>query len=103
LRRESFSRGDSMRPREVQDSGQNDLFRSRLDQIIDLKHPLVKLAHAPDWQFLQCTLETSIATGPVNRRYRPASWQDWRSSHTISATRRCANAGWRTHTSNIDR
>jgi transposase, IS5 family len=42
-----------MRPRELHDSGQNDLFRSRLDQIIDLKHALVKLAHAVNWRFLE--------------------------------------------------
>ena len=33
-----------MRPKERRDSGQSDLFRARLDQIIDLGHPLVKLA-----------------------------------------------------------
>jgi hypothetical protein len=67
----SFSRGDSMRPRELEDSGQNDLFRSRLDAIIDLNHALVKLAHAVDWRFLERTFGVSIATGLVNRRYRP--------------------------------
>ena len=35
-----------MRPRERRDSGQNDLFRARLDQIVDLDHPLVKLGRA---------------------------------------------------------
>jgi transposase, IS5 family len=44
-----------MRPRELHDSGQNDLFRSRLDQIIDLKHALVKLSHVVNWQFLKST------------------------------------------------
>lgn len=29
-----------MRPRERRESGEQDLFRSRLDQIIDMKHPL---------------------------------------------------------------
>jgi hypothetical protein len=37
---------DSMRPRERRDSGQNDLFKARLDQIVDLNHPLAKLARA---------------------------------------------------------
>jgi IS5 family transposase len=45
--------GDSMRPRERQDSGQNDLLKSRLDQIVDLKHPLAKLARTVDWRFLE--------------------------------------------------
>ena len=33
-----------MRPKERRDSGQKDLFRARLDQIIDMNHPLAKLA-----------------------------------------------------------
>lgn len=32
-----------MRPRERLDSGQADLFRARLDQIVDINHPLTKL------------------------------------------------------------
>jgi hypothetical protein len=32
-----------MRPRERRESSEQDLFRSRLDQIIDMKHALVKL------------------------------------------------------------
>ena len=35
-----------MRPRERRESGKQDLFRSRLDQIIDMNHALVKLARA---------------------------------------------------------
>ena len=41
-----------MRPRERRESGKQDLFRSRLDQIIDMNHALVKLARAIDWRFL---------------------------------------------------
>ena len=41
-----------MRPKERRDSGQNDLFRARLDQIVDMGHPLAKLAAAIDWRFL---------------------------------------------------
>ena len=33
-----------MRPKERQESGAQDLFRARLDQIIDLDHALVRLA-----------------------------------------------------------
>jgi hypothetical protein len=32
-----------MRPRERRETSEQDLFRSRLDQIIDMKHALVKL------------------------------------------------------------
>jgi transposase, IS5 family len=42
-----------MRPKERRDSGQNDLFRSRLDQIVNLGHPLAKLAATIDWRFLE--------------------------------------------------
>ena len=42
-----------MRPRERQETGEHHLFRSRLDQIIDLSHALVKLSRAIDWRFLR--------------------------------------------------
>jgi IS5 family transposase len=42
-----------MRHRERRDSGQNDLFRARLDQIVDLDHALAKLGRAIDWRFLE--------------------------------------------------
>jgi IS5 family transposase len=42
-----------MRPRERRPTGQSDLFRARLDQIIDLGHPLAKLAGTIDWAFLE--------------------------------------------------
>jgi IS5 family transposase len=42
-----------MRPRERRDGGQKDLFRSRLDQIVDMGHPLAKLAATIDWGFLE--------------------------------------------------
>ena len=42
-----------MRPRERRERGEQDLFRSRLDQVIDLKHPLVRLAGRVDWGFLE--------------------------------------------------
>ena len=42
-----------MRPKERRDSGQNDFFRARLDQIVDLDHALAKLGRAIDWRFLE--------------------------------------------------
>jgi transposase, IS5 family len=42
-----------MRPKERRDSGRSDLFRARLDQIVDLNHPLAKLALTIDWRFLE--------------------------------------------------
>src|SRR6516225_10611629 len=44
-----------MRPRERRETSEQDLFRSRLDQIIDMKHALVKLSRAIDWGFLEQT------------------------------------------------
>ena len=41
-----------MRPKERRETGQGDLLRSRLDAIIDMNHPLVKLAGTVDWEFL---------------------------------------------------
>jgi transposase, IS5 family len=43
----------AMRPDEPRRSGQSDLFRARPDQIIDLCHPLAKLAATIDWRFLE--------------------------------------------------
>src|SRR3712207_3886820 len=42
-----------MRPKERRDTGQSDLFRARLDQIVAPTHALVKLAAAIDWRFLE--------------------------------------------------
>src|SRR3954451_10496738 len=45
-----------MRPQERRESGQTDLFRARLDQIVNLTHPLVTLARTIDWGFLEMRL-----------------------------------------------
>lgn len=41
-----------MRPKKHTPTNERDLFRSRLDQIIDLKHQLVQLAGQIDWAWL---------------------------------------------------
>jgi len=53
-----------MKPREHRETGEQDLFRSRLDQIIDLRHPLVRLAHETDWAFLERTFGEAYRDGP---------------------------------------
>jgi IS5 family transposase len=53
-----------MKPRERRETGEQDLFRSRLDQIIDLRHPLVKLAREVDWGFLERTFGEAYEDGP---------------------------------------
>ena len=42
-----------MRPREGRNGAQKDLFRARLDQIVDMSHSLAKLAATTDWGFLE--------------------------------------------------
>ena len=38
-----------MRPKKRNEKGTGDLFRARLDQIISMKHELVRLAEEIDW------------------------------------------------------
>lgn len=41
------------KPIERRETGEQDLFRSRLDQMIDMTHELVRLAQKIDWRFLE--------------------------------------------------
>lgn len=45
-----------MRPKKTRHSGSGDLFRSRLDQIINMDHELVRLAQKIDWQWIDAEL-----------------------------------------------
>ena len=42
-----------MLPRETKATGEHDLFRSRLDQILNMQHQLVKLAGTVNWKHLE--------------------------------------------------
>jgi IS5 family transposase len=53
-----------MRPRERRETGQNDLFKARLDQIVDMNHALAKLAGAIDWGFLEQSFGAVYNDGP---------------------------------------
>ena len=53
-----------MRPRERRESGEQDLFRSRLDQVINMDHALVKLARTIDWRFLEGKFAAVYKDGP---------------------------------------
>ena len=53
-----------MKPRERRETGEQDLFRARLDQIIDMKHALVKLARTIDWRFLEGRFGEVYQDGP---------------------------------------
>ena len=59
-----------MRPKERRDSGQNDLFRARLDQIVDIDHPLAKLAGRSTGASSRSGSARSIRTRPDIRRCR---------------------------------
>jgi IS5 family transposase len=45
-----------MRPSKTKADGSGDLFRARLDQIIDMKHELVRLADAINWEWIDAEL-----------------------------------------------
>ena len=86
-----------MRPRERRDSGQRDLLRSRLDQIVDLHHPLSKLAATIDWRFLEDRLGASYTDTPG----RPPLPTRLMAGLAVIGARsrplpiwRCANADW---------
>ena len=90
-----------MRPKERRDSGQNDLFRARLDQIVDMGHPLAKLARAIDWRFLEERFGavysdeagSAAAADPADGGLGDPQ------AHARSLRRgTCASAGWRTRT-----
>src|SRR5688572_13226639 len=53
-----------MRPKERRETGQTDLFRARLDQIVDPSHALVKLTRAIDWRFLEERFGAVYEEGP---------------------------------------
>ena len=53
-----------MRPKERRETGQTDLFRARLEQIIHPAHPLVRLARAIDWRFLEERFGAVYEDGP---------------------------------------
>jgi IS5 family transposase len=53
-----------MRPKERRNSGENDLFRARLDQIVDIGHSLAKLGQVIDWRFLEDRFGTVYSDKP---------------------------------------
>lgn len=53
-----------MLPKEPRDGGQSDLFKARLDQMVDLQHPLAKLARQIDWDFLSTKFGEAYADVP---------------------------------------
>ncbi|MBN9565452.1 MAG: transposase [Alphaproteobacteria bacterium] len=58
-----------MRPKQRSDEGQQDFYRSRLDQIINMSHPLTTLAKLVDWDRLHDTFSPYYAE--VGRKALP--------------------------------
>src|SRR6266705_2045722 len=67
-----------MRPRERRESGEQDLFRSRLDQVINMDHTLVKLARTIDWGFLEEKFGAVYADGSGRLPLDRSSMTNWR-------------------------
>jgi IS5 family transposase len=62
-----------MRPKKHETTGEEDLFRARLDQIIRMKHELVQPAGKLDWDWLD-------GDRAAPQRQRPARDRDSRSA-----------------------
>ena len=74
-----------MKPTEPVETVQRDLFKARLDQILDMGHPKAVLARVIDWDLLKMR--------PGFRQARPALANK---AYTVLLMRNCAPAGLRT-------
>lgn len=81
-----------MRPKKHNATGSNDLFRARLDQIINLKHELVLLAGKIDWDWIDGEIAPLYS-----KKGRPGI--ETRFMIVCCPTRRCASAGFSTRIS----
>lgn len=52
------------KPRERRETGEQDLFRSRLDQIINMRHELARLAQTINWPVLEERFGAVYSDGP---------------------------------------
>ena len=50
-----------MRPKKTVRTGQDDLFRTRLEDIVNSRHGLVRLADLIDWRFFEEAIEPLYA------------------------------------------
>ena len=60
-----------MRPKQKKPIAQDDLFRSRLAQIINMRHELVRLADEIDWQWIDAQVADNFSDKGCPRR---VSW-----------------------------
>jgi transposase, IS5 family len=87
-----------MKPREALDEGQGDMFRSRLDQIIDMGHPKAVLARQIDWRHLAGRFGECYSLEPGHPALPTRLMAGCKSSNIprTCPTRFCATAGSRT-------
>jgi IS5 family transposase len=57
------------------DNRQKDLLRPALEEIVDLGHPLVRLAREIDWGFLTAGLPACVRQVRASRHCRRAWWR----------------------------
>ncbi len=60
-----------MKPRETKATGEHDLFRSRLDQILNMQHQLVKLARTVNWTHLETVCGAVYSDAPKCKGGQP--------------------------------
>jgi hypothetical protein len=85
------------------DDRQDDLFGPSLEKIINLRHPLVRLAAEMDWDFLAGRFGSVCRVGPGQPPLptRLLAGLFILKHMQTSPMRRFANGGWRTRTSSI--
>ena len=54
-----------MQPKERRETGEHDLFRSRLDEVVDLQHALVRLTWSSRVPPLRCKTWSSVVSTPA--------------------------------------
>ena len=83
------------------DDRQDDLFGPSLEKIINLRHPLVRLAAEIDWEFLAGRFSSVCRVGPGQPPLptRLVAGLLILSTCTISRTKRYVTAGWKTRIS----
>ena len=89
-----------MRPKKHETTDASDLFRARLDQIINMKHELVQLAGKLDWEWLDGEIAPLYSDkGRPGIKTRFVIGLLLLSTFSPYPTKRYASAGSTTHTS----
>src|SRR5262249_9498837 len=75
------------------DDGQDDMFRPPLEEVINFRHPLVRLAGRSIGTFWRDASARGVGWDPGSRRCRRGWWPGYSFSSicTTSPTRRCAS------------